>query len=898
MNFNRKEHSRFIRYLDRAAEKNPLLWLPCVALIALALAAEHIAERTEQHGAEKAVNNNPQLERKPFFLRAVAMTLTVAFSLMLVPVTSFDVFGEEYDLTAEQVIVDEMSEAEGTTVSEEMAVPEETSDSEKAAVPEDISEPEETPVPEEAELHAEKMVYNEGISPLDDHTHTFHRWEQTEYEHWRVCFDCDRELDRSSHDYAITVVNPTKTSSGKKTFTCTVCGYSYFKTLPPVSHDHEFSTIWQRDTESHWHICINTDCEAVGDFANHSFGEWKNNGSYHWRECSICGYANGSSGYHSYGAWQSDGTNHWRVCTECNYKTSETAHSFKPMYDDTKHWQECSVCGYKKDEAPHSLSDDWLYTDTTHRQGGCTKCGYSTSSTDPHDFNWDYNDDGEHWRYCPTCGWESAKVQHNLVWKHDDDFGAYGQHWQECVCGYEIGWNEHDFNDWEYKSDGNEHWYECNDCGLKIDVEEHDLEWKYTDDEHWRICSECGEKFDTGKHDYKLTHDDKEHWGQCICGRKESIEEHKFAEGIFTLDEGESYDPDDPDSVDDRRSVKRYYCTSYCGYYYDEPITHTHKPGSEWKHDASEHWHECTSCGKKTDNAKHDYVIKVTVQPAGTSAGTRVYTCKVCGYSYDEVIPAVEHVQITGTEWNISYTERLPYITDAAEVRGWVNIAAYINASPDKVEIPITMNGENEMPKEISECIINRDVTLRIKMDDGSVWTVNGLDVTNPKTVNLRVSERSNKKIPADLIDGLISEFETKEYRIHHSGNFGFKAALTLNLSKKYNNYYAELYHYNTKTKQLEFVDESLVKNRRVVFELTHASYYAVTFSSIPLYDDVSSGAGLFENSVPIETSAMPETGGVTIPAVKLPQIMRYSSKKRRYRILKRRRLDDLVFVL
>ena len=136
-----------------------------------------------------------------------------------------------------------------------------------------------------------------------------------------------------------------------------------------------------------------------------------------------------------------------------------------------------------------------------------------------------------------------------------------------------------------------------------------------------------------------------------------------------------------------------------------------------------------------------------------------------------------------------------------------------------------------------------------------------------------------------------------KQLRLYHSGNFGFTTKISLNVGKRYNGYYATLYYYNTKTKQLEFVDESLVENRLVTFELTHASYYAVAFNSIPMYDDISSGAGVFENSVPIETSAMPETSGVTIPAIKLPQIMKYSNKKRRYRILKKRRLDDLVFV-
>ena len=127
------------------------------------------------------------------------------------------------------------------------------------------------------------------------------------------------------------------------------------------------------------------------------------------------------------------------------------------------------------------------------------------------------------------------------------------------------------------------------------------------------------------------------------------------------------------------------------------------------------------------------------------------------------------------------------------------------------------------MRKSISECIISRNITLSINTNTGPVWTVNGLNVTDPKTVNLRVSKRFNK-IPASVTDGLISEFKPKEYRLYHSGDFGFKATLTLNVGKKYNDYYAVLYHYNTKTGQFEFVDESFVENKLVTFELTHAS--------------------------------------------------------------------------
>ena len=60
--------------------------------------------------------------------------------------------------------------------------------------------------------------------------------------------------------------------------------------------------------------------------------------------------------------------------------------------------------------------------------------------------------------------------------------------------------------------------------------------------------------------------------------------------------------------------------------------------------------------------------------------------------------------------------------------------------------------------------------------------------------------------------------------------------------------------------------------------------------------EDVSSAAGAHEGSVPVETAAMPAMGG-TAPALEAPERIRLSNKKRRYRIVRKRRLDDLVFV-
>ena len=67
---------------------------------------------------------------------------------------------------------------------------------------------------------------------------------------------------------------------------------------------------------------------------------------------------------------------------------------------------------------------------------------------------------------------------------------------------------------------------------------------------------------------------------------------------------------------------------------------HTHSYGSEWKYDATNHWHEC-SCGDKDDVAAHSFKWVVDKEATATQKGSKHEECKVCGYKKAAVeIPA------------------------------------------------------------------------------------------------------------------------------------------------------------------------------------------------------------------------------------------------------------------
>lgn len=87
------------------------------------------------------------------------------------------------------------------------------------------------------------------------------------------------------------------------------------------------------------------------------------------------------------------------------------------------------------------------------------------------------------------------------------------------------------------------------------------------------------------------------------------------------------------------------YTCSVCQATKTDTHTHTHTFAADWTTDDDYHWHECI-CGEKADNAVHtEDSGTVTVQPTETTEGTKTFKCSVCGY-----VMRTETIPATGTE--------------------------------------------------------------------------------------------------------------------------------------------------------------------------------------------------------------------------------------------------------
>lgn len=125
--------------------------------------------------------------------------------------------------------------------------------------------------------------------------------------------------------------------------------------------------------------------------------------------------------------------------------------------------------------------------------------------------------------------------------------------------------------------------------------------------------------------------DDTNHQHTCSsCGKKETAA-HTWNSGTVTKSATCTTD-----------GVKTYTCTG-CGATKTETIKATgHSYSTKWSSDGTKHWHECTVCGAKKDEAAHT--------PGAAATEWTAQKCTVCGYV---IKAALGHTHNYATAWTV-----------------------------------------------------------------------------------------------------------------------------------------------------------------------------------------------------------------------------------------------------
>ena len=135
-------------------------------------------------------------------------------------------------------------------------------------------------------------------------------WQSDGDGHWKKCSRCDvtDEASKAPHNWDTGVIKkqPTCTTAGEKTFTCTVCNRTKTETVSATGHS--WSSEWTSDTTHHWHECENANCDVTENsgksgYAKHSGGTAN---CTQQAVCTICGTAYGDldANGHDWGEWR------------------------------------------------------------------------------------------------------------------------------------------------------------------------------------------------------------------------------------------------------------------------------------------------------------------------------------------------------------------------------------------------------------------------------------------------------------------------------------------------------------------------------------------------------------------------------------------------------------------
>ena len=451
-------------------------------------------------------------------------------------------------------------------------------------------------------------------------------------------------------------------------------------------HTHTYSTEWSTDSANHWHECT---CGDKKDLAPHVDANNDHN-------CDVCGWK--MSDHTGGTATCKDKA----TCTICGQKYGElAAHNYKTEWstDETNHWHECSVCGDKKDEAAHIPGA--AATETTPQT--CTICGYVIKAALGHTHNFNQKNTSETYLksaatctkkavyyYSCTCGekgtetFESGELAahaYKTTWSNDN-----ASHWHSCyVCG--------DKKDEEVHIDKNKD-HNCDVCDKKMT--DHTGGTATCKDR--ATCSICGEKYGSlAGHVYKTiwSYDETNHWHECsVCGSKKDEEAHIPGEEAtetthqtctvcgYVIKAAIGHVHSYTEKNTDEKYLKTpATCTAKAVYYYscscgnkgtetfesgDMPA---HSWGTVWVSDGSKHWHECTVCKTKGDEADHAFEWKIDKEATVTEAGAKHEECKICGYNktavaIDKLAPSI--TDGSNAKWGKGDENGLTFKSDAA----------------------------------------------------------------------------------------------------------------------------------------------------------------------------------------------------------------------------------------
>ena len=375
---------------------------------------------------------------------------------------------------------------------------------------------------------------------------------------------------------------------------CEDCRAAYGEAL-----DHNWLEDWGRDTDKHWHECAR--CHKKKDAAEHDFGEGD--------ACVTCGYQrahvhrltfvqvqeatctqDGHTAYYTCSgcsAWFMDATGAVEITDKNTVSIPASGHAFGSwQFDAAEHWKTCGKCQLEADRASHSFE---AIVDRPAAEGvkgeqheECTVCGYSKEPTK-----------------IPALPiiitHIDAKITAPALGEKASFTAAFTTQ-PEGSVGLELFF-------W-YMIPADQFTGQAGDRWLSMPEEDSPV-------------------FQTGYY-YAV---------ELYAGANDG---YVFADSVVKTVNGQPHDT--------TYSGNGNETSAYLAFVFAPLTEHTHAFGA-WHSDATDHWHECATCGEQADKAPHtESGWMIDREVTETEAGSKHTECTVCGRVLrTEEIPATGH---------------------------------------------------------------------------------------------------------------------------------------------------------------------------------------------------------------------------------------------------------------
>ena len=165
---------------------------------------------------------------------------------------------------------------------------------------------------------------------------------------------------------------------------------------------------------------------------------------------------------------------------------------------------------------------------------------------------------------------------------------------------------------------------------------------------------------------------------------------------------------------------------------------------------------------------------------------------------------------------------------------GWSNVRASIRSASTGTTLNVNMGSETSIPEEILSALDGKNVTVNFTLSNGSVISFNGLNISTPKDVYVKVSYNTTN-IPSALVKKAksINKAVSSAQVSVTNNTFGGSGSLTVKFGTNRANFTAKLYRYNSSKNSLQLIDTSTVASTgRVTFnKVTQGGDYVIVLS-------------------------------------------------------------------